>query len=105
MPKHVDKTDQIRTELLKFYSQFKGKGGNPECESVLVDSNGDKDYTCNGKAPEGCVSIWSNKKDAALIIERCGPAIVKFEELGDGVQFWIMRSAFRGIEYAFKIVK
>lgn len=87
----VDKKEISLDEILELY---KGKGGNPESESVLVDSNLDK------KA--GFVSVWSNKNDAAKIISRCRDSIVFFEMVGDGVQLHIDRKAFRGMVYCFR---
>lgn len=74
--------------------QFKGKGGDPEAESILNDSNSDK--------KEGYVSFWSNKSDAAKVIERCKNSIINCEVIGDGVQLTIDRKAFRGLVYCFR---
>lgn len=76
--------------------QFKGKGGNPEAESILNDSNFDK--------KEGTVSFWSNKADAAKVIERCRNSIISFMMVGCGVQLTIDRKAFRGAHCAFRKV-
>lgn len=76
---------------------FKGKGGGPEAESVLLDSNFHK--------KEGVVTLWSNKADAAKVIERCGSSVISFEVRGDGVSLVINRDAFRGIHCAFRRVK
>ena len=73
---------------------FKGKGGDPESESVLLDSNHDK--------KDGFVSFYSNKSDAAKVIERCKEGIISFELIGDGVQLKIDRKWFRGMVFAFK---
>lgn len=87
------------SELKQIAKQFKGKSGGPEAESILVDSNMDK--------KDGFVSVWSNRHDLTKIIERCGPAIVSYKVMGDmnkggGVQLLIKRSAYRGIQCAFR---
>ena len=77
---------------------FKGRGGDSESESIVVDSNLDK--------RDGYVSIYSSNKDVAKIIERCASSIIDSEILGtSGVQFKIDRKAFRGIHCAFRSVK
>ena len=76
---------------------FKGKGGGPEAESILNDSNTDK--------KDNSVFIWSNKNDAAKIIERCRNSIKSFKYDGSGVSLEIDRKAFRGIHCAFRTVK
>lgn len=86
----------MKKTLEELSASFKGKG-SAESESVLVDNNGDK--------TEGYVSVWSNKADATKIISRCKNSIIRYEELGDGVQLFIDRKAFRGIVYAFRSVK
>ena len=85
----------MKKTLEELSADFKGKG-SIESESVLVDSNGDK--------AEGYVSVWSNKSDATKIIARCKNSILRYEELGDGVQLFIDRKAFRGLVYAFRQV-
>jgi len=76
--------------------QFKGKGGDIEAESILNDSNWDK--------KEGTVSFWSNKADAAKVIERCRNSIISFCLEGAGVHLIIDRKAFRGAHCAFRKV-
>lgn len=83
------------------HKKFKGKGGGPDAESILVDSNFDK--------KQGYVTVWTNKKDAAHLIERCKECIIDFHETspgdekdGGGVMLKINRKAFRGIVYAFR---
>ncbi len=80
--------------LDEIISTFKGKGGGPEAESVLVDNNHDK--------KDNFVTIWSNKNDLVKIISRCKNSIKKFEMIGDGVQLTIDRKAFRGILSSFR---
>jgi len=85
---------QIQNEdLMKIYEEFKGKGGNPEAESVCVDSKLDKET----------ISIWSSKSDVARIIKRCEKGIISARKLGDGIQFEIDRNYFRGIEYCLSV--
>ncbi len=90
-------TETKKPSIDEILASFKGKGGNPESESIIVDSNHDK--------KEGFVSVWSNKADAAKIIERCRNSIKDYYLLGDGVQLVIDRKAFRGILCAFRQVK
>jgi len=81
----------------KIIREFKGKGGGPEAESILVDNNEER--------KSGLIEVYAHGKNAAKIAERCWPAItaVKFE--GEAVVLTIKRSAFRGVHTAFKIVK
>lgn len=79
-------------ELKDIQNRYRGKGGGPESESILNDSNGDKTT----------VNVWTDNKDAAKIIERCGSAIISAIPQGGGVSLTIKRTAFRGIPYAFK---
>jgi hypothetical protein len=82
--------------LKEIKKYFKGKGGGPEGESHIIDANADK--------KEGFVWVYSSKKEAAAIIDRCGDSIIECNFLDPrGVQFKIDRKAFRGIEYAFKL--
>ena len=83
--------------LDELYAMYKGKGGGPESESIIIDSNIDR--------KDGYVSIWSNKGDVAKIIERCKKDIISFEYKGDGVNFNINRKAFRGVHCAFRRTK
>ena len=87
----------MKISIDEAYNRFKGKGGNPESESILNDSNGNKQ--------EGIVYFWSNKCDIAKIIDKCGKAIKSCEVVGDGIQFTIERRAFRGMHGAFKKIK
>mgnify|MGYP001582756570 CR=1 FL=1 len=73
---------------------FRGKGGNEEAESLINDCNSDK--------KDGYVTVWSNKSDAAKIIDRCKNDIQEIIPQGDGVQIVINRRAFRGIACAFR---
>jgi len=82
-------------QLNEIKLRWKGKGGGPEAETTVVDSKMDKD----------CVHVWSCNSDVSKIIDRCGSAIRKIREDGDGVSFEIHRSAFRGAAYAFKVLK
>lgn len=76
---------------------FRGKGGGLEAESIINDSNFEK--------KEGYVSVWSNKADAAKIIDRCKKGIKVYSLVGDGVQLTIDRKYFRGLVCAFRNVK
>ncbi len=76
------------------YNMLKGKGGDIESESILNDSNFDK--------KNNTVSFWSNKGDAAKVIERCRNSIISFQVMGDGIQLTIDRKAFRGMACAFR---
>lgn len=78
-------------------AHFKGKGGGPEGESHIIDANADK--------KEGFVWVYSNKSDAAKIIERCADMILDYSFLGSGIQLKIDRKAFRGLHCAFRSVK
>lgn len=82
-------------QLNEIKLRWKGKGGGPESETTVCDSKMDKE----------CVSVWSCNSDISKIIDRCGSAIRKIREDGDGVSFEIHRSAFRGAAYAFKVLK
>lgn len=91
MTKKLETLDEVQ-------KHFKGKGGtNPESESILVDNGADK--------AEGFVTLWSNRAEAAKIIERCGSMVTKFNATEDGVSLVIDRKAFRGLQYAFKTVR
>ncbi len=83
--------------LEEIKKHFKGKGGGPEGESHIIDANPDK--------KEGFVWFYSNKADAAKVIERCGDLVVDYNFLGSGVQLKIDRKAFRGMHCAFRSVK
>jgi len=83
--------------LEEVHEMFKGKGGNEESETILNDSNIEK--------KEGYVSVWSNKADAAKIIERCKNSIRSFQLVSGGVQLEIDRRAFRGIICSFRRIK
>ena len=86
-------------ELLKeTAARFKGKGGGPEAENTVIDSKLDKKM-------DGTVSVWAMGGTVARIINRCGPAIKAMRIEKEGVSFRIDKSAFRGVTYAFKIVK
>jgi len=83
--------------LEEIQTHFKGKGGGPEGESHIIDANADK--------KEDFVWFYSNKSDAAKVIERCGDMISDYSFLGSGVQLKINRKAFRGLHCAFRNVK
>jgi hypothetical protein len=76
---------------------FKGKGGGPESESHVLDSNMDK--------KDDFVYVWSDKADVTKIIDRCRNSIIDYSVLGTGIQFKIKREAFRGIHCAFRRIK
>jgi hypothetical protein len=77
--------------------KFKGKGGGPESETILLDNKEEEKL--------GLVSVYAQGKNAAKIAARCWPAIVSARIDGEAVFYDIKRSAFRGIHAAFKIVR
>tara|TARA_Y100000593_G_C4284584_1_gene324696 strand:+ start:238 stop:510 length:273 start_codon:yes stop_codon:yes gene_type:complete len=81
----------------KIMRKFKGKGGGPEAETILLDNKQEE--------KEGVVTVYAHGKNAAKIATRCWPAITKVRIEGDAVFFTIERRAFRGIHTAFKIVR
>ena len=86
-------------ELLKeTAARFKGKGGGPESENTIVDSKIDR-------KEEGTVSVWAMGGTVTKIINRCNTAIKYMRVEEEGVSFYIDKSAFRGVTYAFKVVK
>ena len=86
-------------ELLKeTAARFKGKGGGPESENTIVDSKIDR-------KEDGTVSVWAMGGTVAKIINRCNTAIKYMRVEEEGVSFYIDKSAFRGVTYAFKVVK
>ena len=88
----------MRFQTLKEIKQhFKGKGGGSEAESHIIDANADK--------KEDFVWFYSNKADAAKVIERCEKDIVDYSFLDSGIQLKIARKAFRGMQYAFRKTK
>jgi len=89
-------TEQKPT-LEEIKNHFKGKGGGPEGESHIIDANADK--------KENFVWFYSNKSDAAKIIERCKGNILEYHFLGSGIQLKIARKAFRGMQCAFRKTK
>ena len=76
---------------------FKGKGGDPEAESIIIDNNTDK--------KDGYVTVWGCNHNIAKIAERCRKHIIKIEGDQDGVSLIIFRKAFRGLVYAFRTAK
>jgi hypothetical protein len=86
-------------ELLKeTAARFKGKGGGPESENTIVDSKIDR-------KEDGTVSVWAMGGTVTKIINRCNTAIKYMRVEDEGVSFYIDKSAFRGVTYAFKVVK
>ena len=86
-------------ELLKeTAARFKGKGGGPESENTIVDSKIDR-------KEDGTVSVWAMGGTVTKIINRCNTAIKYMRVEEEGVSFYIEKSAFRGVTYAFKVVK
>ena len=75
--------------------KYKGKQGDDETESILIDNNSDKRY-------DNVVRVWAMAADVAKIADRCRNSIVSFKEKGGGVDFIIDRKAFRGVVYAFR---
>ena len=86
-----------KPSLNEVKSYFKGKGGGPEGESHIIDANADK--------KEGFVWFYSNKADAAKVIDRCAKDILDYHFLDSGIQLKIARKAFRGMQYAFRKTK
>ena len=93
-------TPQPKT-LDEVHAMFKGKGGGPEAEAIVVDSKMDKDF----------VNVFSGKHDVAKIIERCRKDILGFKVTFDqdrnpiGCDLQVARKAFRGIHCAFRTSK
>jgi hypothetical protein len=86
-------------ELLKeTAARFKGKGGGPESENTIVDSKIER-------KEDGTVSVWAMGGTVTKIINRCNTAIKYMRVQEEGVSFYIDKSAFRGVTYAFKVVK
>ena len=85
---------KLKQEIIK---TFKGKGGPPDCESSIIESKDVKEY----------VEIFAMASLAAKIAERCWPAVVsaRITSTNDGVMYRIDRKYFRGLEYAFKVMK
>jgi len=81
----------------KIIKEFKGKGGGPEAESILVDNNEER--------KTGLIEVYAHGKNAARIAQRCWPAITKVRFEGEAVFYTIKRSAFRGIHSAFKVIR
>ena len=86
-----------KPSLPEIKQHFKGKGGGPEAESHIIDANADK--------KEDFVWFYSNKADAAKVIDRCSKDIIEYSFLDSGVQLKIARKAFRGLEFAFRTTK
>ncbi len=84
-------------QLKQIKLRYKGKGGGPEAESHVCDSKLDRE--------DNIVRVYSTTSDVAKILDRCGSAIVSVKDDGEGVALEIDRSAFRGIAYAFKVLK
>jgi hypothetical protein len=78
--------------------KFKNRKGDLEAETILTDNNREK-------RQNNTVSIWSSTADISKIASRCGSAIKSVRIEGDGAFLDIDRRAFRGVEYAFKILK
>ena len=76
---------------------FKGKGGDPEAEAIIIDNNTDK--------KDGYVTVWGCNHNIAKIAERCRKHIVQIDGNKDGVSLKIDRKAFRGLVYAFRTAK
>jgi len=86
-----------KPSLVEVKKHFKGKGGGPEAESHIIDANADK--------KEDFVWFYSNKADAAKVIERCEKDIIDYSFLDSGIQLKIARKAFRGMQFAFRKTK
>jgi hypothetical protein len=85
---------KLKQEIVK---KFKGKGGPPDCESSIIESKDERDF----------VEIFAMASLAAKIAERCWPAVIsaRITSTNDGVMYRIDRKYFRGLEYAFKVMK
>ena len=77
--------------------KYKGKGGGPESESILIDNK--------EESKSGLIEVYATGKTAAKIAERCWPAITKVRFEGEACFLTIKRTAFRGIHTSFKIIK
>lgn len=91
--------DNIKAKptLDELVALFKGKGGGPEGETVLVDNNEDK--------KDGFITVWSDTASAAKIIQRCKKDIIDYNYESDGVMLKIDRRAYRGSWCAFRSTK
>ena len=85
-----DKIDEV-------IRRFKGKGGDDEAETILIDNNADR--------KDGLVTVWGCNHNIAKVAMRCRKAIVKCRVDPDGASLTIERRAFRGVVYAFRNVK
>tara|TARA_E500000178_G_C16528395_1_gene533311 strand:- start:4 stop:273 length:270 start_codon:yes stop_codon:yes gene_type:complete len=83
---------KIQKQIIK---KFKGKGGDPYSESSMHDGKMDKDH----------VSLFAMASLAAKIAERCWPAVLEARVEDHAVWYKIDRKYFRGLEYAFKVLK
>ena len=95
MSERVVPTPELLQEVA---ARFKGKGGGPEAENTIVDSKIDR-------KSDGTVSVWAMGGTVSKIIGRCGSAIKYMRVEKEGVSFYIDSSAFRGVTYAFKVMK
>jgi hypothetical protein len=95
MSERVVPTPELLQEVA---ARFKGKGGGPEAENTIVDSKIDK-------KSDGTISVWAMGGTVSKIIGRCGSAIKYMRVEKEGVSFYIDSRAFRGVTYAFKVMK
>ena len=91
-----DKTE-MEDKIDEVIKRFKGKGGDEEAETILIDNNADK--------REGLVTVWGCNHNIAKVAMRCRKAIVECRVDEAGASLTIKRKAFRGVVYAFRNVR
>ena len=87
----------MQSRIDEVIERFKGKGGDEEAETILVDNNADK--------RAGLVTVWGCNHNIAKVAMRCRKAIVACRVDESGASLTIERRAFRGVVCAFRNVK
>jgi len=87
----------MQSRIDEVIERFKGKGGDEEAETILVDNNADK--------RAGLVTVWGCNHNIAKVAMRCRKAIVECRVDESGASLTIERRAFRGVVCAFRNVK
>ena len=87
----------MQSTIDEVIERFKGKGGDEEAETILVDNNADK--------RSGLVTVWGCNHNIAKVAMRCRKAIVECRVDESGASLTIERRAFRGVVCAFRNVK
>jgi hypothetical protein len=96
--KTINRGDKNFEEVLaEIKERFHQKGGNEDSETVLNWNK--QDYK------EGFVSIWTDNKDAALLIKRSSTYIRSIKDHGDSVEIVVDKIGFRSSVNAFKVSK